>query len=165
MKLIQNLTLFAFCLSFSTVFCRTFEQDAGAGLADVFLMILFQLLLMASMFTFAWFSLKLFFRDEPELLVMGVFACVQKTIALGIPMISSIYGNDPNEALYSLPLLIWFPMQSVIGALIVPKLAEFISSERKRLGARDEEQSNYMTDVEDPRDRRADRQETGSLSD
>jgi sodium/bile acid cotransporter 7 len=118
-----------------TVFCRTFQEDVGASIVEVLLMILFLFLLMVFLMGLAFYSLKYFFRDEPELQVMGVLGCVFKTVALGIPLINSIYEGDPNEGLYSLPILIWHPMQLVLGSLLVPRLAAFIASERKRIDA------------------------------
>jgi sodium/bile acid cotransporter 7 len=108
-------------------------------------MILFQLLLMVSMQAMAWYLLRIFFEDEPELRVMGVFGSINKTVALGVPLIDSIYGTDPNAGLYTLPLLIWFPMQLVVGSSYVPRLTAFVSSERERLDKLAMELSNDST--------------------
>jgi sodium/bile acid cotransporter 7 len=124
-----------FCLIFIvyTVFCRTFEGDTGVGIGEVFLMILYQFILMVILMIAAWYSLRFLFYDEPELRVMGVFGCVQKTVALGVPLIASVYKGDPNVGIYTLPILIWYPMQLVLGSMLVPRLKAFIQSERKRL--------------------------------
>jgi sodium/bile acid cotransporter 7 len=76
---------------------------------------------------------------------MGVFGCTMKTVALGIPMINSIYENDPNMGLYALPLLIWHPMQLVIGTIMTPRLVAYIEMEEKRLEDEKEEEKrvNY----------------------
>lgn len=127
------------CLVFIvyTVFCRTFEADAGAGLPDVFLMIFFQLVLMLSLMGVSWLSLRQLYRDQPKLRVTGLFAMVMKTVALGIPLINSMYEGDSREGLYSLPILIWHPMQLIIGSLLVPKLTHLIESETERLERED----------------------------
>jgi len=83
--------------------------------------------------TLAWFTLKLFFRNEPELRVMGLYGCTHKTVAMGIPMITAIYEGNPNLGLYTLPLLVWHPTQLVIGSALAPKLVKFVESERERL--------------------------------
>ena len=142
-----------YCLVFIvyTVFCRTFEEDAGAGVRDTFLMILFQFLLMVALMVVAWYSLQFLFHDEPELRVMGLFGCVQKTVALGVPLISSIYEGDANEGLYTLPILIWHPMQLVLGSLLVPRLSRFIQEERERLKeASPESDRTVAVDIEAP---------------
>jgi len=142
-----------YCLVFIvyTVFCRTFEEDVGAGIGDTFLMILFQFLILILLMGVAWISLRFLFHDEPELIVMGLFGCVQKTVALGVPLISSIYGGDPNEGLYTLPILIWHPMQLVVGSLLVPCLSRFIQEERERLkAAAQESDQTVAVDIEAP---------------
>jgi sodium/bile acid cotransporter 7 len=82
----------------------------------------------------AWFLLKLLFKDEPKLRVMGLFGCTQKTIALGIPLILAIFGKSDNIGMYTLPILIWHPMQLVVGSTLVPRLQKFVATETERLG-------------------------------
>jgi sodium/bile acid cotransporter 7 len=140
------------CLIFIvyTVFCRTFEGNTGVGIGNVFLMCLYQFLLMIILLIGAWYSLKFLFHDEPELRVMGLFGCVQKTVALGVPLIASVYKGDPNEGVYTLPILIWHPMQLILGSMLVPRLKAFIQAERKRLDAMTiENDATVVGDVED----------------
>lgn len=115
-------------------------------------MILFQFLLMVLLMGLAWYMLKFLFHDQPELRVMGVYGCTEKTLSLGIPVISSIYEGNPNEALYTLPILIWHPMQLVVGSLIVSRLAKFVEAENERL--RQEKDTSdvlaVVVDVESP---------------
>jgi sodium/bile acid cotransporter 7 len=118
------------------VFCETFEKDNNdTTLGDVFLMILFQFLFMVAFMLLSWYSLIYFFSNKPKMHVMGIFGCCMKTVALGIPLINSIYEGDPKIGLYALPLLIWHPMQLVIGSLIIPRLTSYIIEEEKRLAA------------------------------
>ena len=108
-----------------TVFCRTFQQSIeGAGIMDIVSMAIFQFTLLCVCTVIAWLALKLLFHDEPRLRVMGIFGCVQKSVAVGIPLIGAIYENDPKLAgLYTLPLLIWHPSQMILGSALVPHLA------------------------------------------
>lgn len=71
-----------FCLVFIvyTVFCRTFEEESQSNVGDIFIMIAVQFALLCSLMVLAWFALKLFFRDEPKLRVMGLFGCTHKTV-------------------------------------------------------------------------------------
>ena len=72
-----------YCLVFIVyaVFCKTFATNKhSSGFGHVFLMILFQFLLLTSLMTLAWYALKVIFRDEPQLRVMGLFGCTQKTV-------------------------------------------------------------------------------------
>ena len=70
---------------------------------------------------------------------MGLFGCTQKTIALGIPLILSIFGGTKYESLYTLPILIWHPMQLVVGSFVVGRLQKFMAEEKERLGITDDD--------------------------
>jgi hypothetical protein len=56
---------------------------------------------------------------------------------MGVPLIGAIYENDPNVGIYVLPILIWYPMQLLIGAFLVPWLQSFVRAEKDRLGIAD----------------------------
>ena len=132
-----------YCLVFIiyTTFCRTFSEERESNIGDIFLMILFQLFLLLTSMVVAWVLLRLLFRDEPELRVMGLFGCTHKTVAVGVPLINAIYGGDPNAGLYTLPLLIWHPMQLMIGSALCPRLKVFVEAEKERLCVVDKEDS------------------------
>lgn len=118
-----------------TVFCRTFDDDeSSSSVGEIFLMIAFQFLLLCTVMVLAWYSLKLFFPDEPTLRVMGLFGCTHKTVAMGIPLINAIYEGNSNIGAYTLPLLIWHPMQLIIGSALAPRLVAFVDAEKERLG-------------------------------
>jgi sodium/bile acid cotransporter 7 len=53
---------------------------------------------------------------------------------MGVPLISAIYEKDPLVGLYTLPLLIWHPMQLVVGSFLAPKLFVWVKAEQERLG-------------------------------
>jgi sodium/bile acid cotransporter 7 len=131
-----------------TVFCTTFAKGESAGIGNVFLMVLFQLLLMILVKILAWNSLKFLFRSEPKICVAGLYACTQKTIALGVPLIASIYQHNPNKGLYTLPILVWHPMQLVVGSLISSRLADFVARESERLGIKEDESADIHTTSE-----------------
>jgi sodium/bile acid cotransporter 7 len=137
---------FALVFIVYTVFCRTFEQEMESNIADIFIMIAVQFCLLCTVMTLAWLSLKLFFRDEPTLRVMGLYGCTHKTVAMGVPLINAIYEKDPLVGLYTLPLLIWFPMQLVLGSFLAPKLYAWVQSEKERLGIVDEDNTKLLCD-------------------
>jgi len=117
-----------------TVFCRTFMEESVSSIGDILLMIACQFIMLSLVMMIAWYGLKMFFSDYPSLRVMGLFGCSFKTIAIGLPLIGAMYENDPNIGLYTLPLLIWHPMQLVISSALVPKLRSFIQAENEKLG-------------------------------
>ncbi|KAL7565450.1 hypothetical protein ACA910_020834 [Epithemia clementina (nom. ined.)] len=117
-----------------TVFCKTFSKDAVSSFGEIFLMIAFVFLFLIFVMTVAWFTMRLLFRDYPEIRIMGLFGCTHKTIALGIPLISAVYEGSPYVGTYTLPLLIWYPMQLIVGSLLVERLRKFKKDELIRLG-------------------------------
>ena len=59
---------------------------------------------------------------------------------MGVPLINAIYANDPLVGLYTLPLLIWHPMQLLVGSFLAPRLAKFVQREHERLGIVDQDE-------------------------
>jgi sodium/bile acid cotransporter 7 len=144
-----------YCLVFIvyTVFCRTFEEGSDSTIGDIFIMILFQCVSICVLMVVAWYSLKLVFPTEPKLRVMGLYGCTHKTVAMGVPLINAIYEGNPAVGLYTLPLLIWHPLQLVIGSFLAPKLAAFVKREQERLGIVEDENGNEVakeTNTEEP---------------
>lgn len=121
-----------------TVFCKTFQSESQIGVAESFIMIGFQILLLSGFMVFSWLILKLLFSAQPKLRVMGLFGCTHKTIAMGVPLINAIYEDDPNIAFYTLPILIWHPMQLIIGTALAPGLSNFVKEEERQLSLKTE---------------------------
>jgi sodium/bile acid cotransporter 7 len=69
---------------------------------------------------------------------MGLFGCTHKTIALGVPLISSLYGKSDLVGTYTLPLLIWYPMQIILGSLLLKRLQNYIATETERVALLEE---------------------------
>lgn len=117
-----------------TVFCRTFSKDSNNTIGDIFLMIVFQFILLIFLMTVSWFLLQFMYPKNPKLRIMGLYGCTHKTVATGIPLINAIYGSNPAVGLFTLPLLVWHPMQLVVGTILAPRLAEYVHREQQRLG-------------------------------
>lgn len=124
-----------YCLVFIvyTVFCKTFKEGSDASAGDIFIMIALQFVMLSFVMVLAWFSLRILFRDEPKLQAMGLFGCTHKTVAMGVPLINAIYESNPLVGLYTLPLLIWHPMQLVIGSAVAPRVAEYVERREEEL--------------------------------
>jgi solute carrier family 10 (sodium/bile acid cotransporter), member 7 len=132
------------------VFAKTFLHEQGTSIGHILLMVLYQFLLMVGLAAIAWYALAFLFRDEPELRVTGMMACVMKTAALGIPIITSMYNDDPKLGLYTLPILIWYPMEIILATMMAPVFTAFVTNERVRLNKNDQESDTQITDVEAP---------------
>lgn len=124
-----------YCLVFIvyTVFCKTFYNGSDANAGDVFLMIALQFVMLSLVMVLAWTCLKLLFRNEPKLQAMGLFGCTHKTVAMGVPLINAIYEDNPMVGLYTLPLLIWHPMQLVLGTAVAPRVAAYVERREEEL--------------------------------
>jgi len=131
-----------YCLVFIiyTVFCKTFSEDNNTTAKDALVMISFVFLLLTSMMIVAWFGLKICFPTQPKLRVMGLFGCTHKSVAMGVPLINAIYEDNPLVGFYTLPLLVWHPMQLVIGSFLAPRLSKFVKAEEERLNVNNHEE-------------------------
>mmetsp|Transcript_608 Transcript_608/g.822 ORF Transcript_608/g.822 Transcript_608/m.822 type:complete len:325 (-) Transcript_608:53-1027(-) len=118
-----------------TVFCKTFDGNTDASLQDGIVMVALVFIVLCLLMSLSWFALGLPFTygNSPKLRVMGLFGCTHKTVAMGVPLINAIYEDNVNVGLYTLPLLVWHPMQLLIGTSISSKLAAFVEREEKRL--------------------------------
>jgi sodium/bile acid cotransporter 7 len=125
-----------------TVFCKTFSTEPVSTLGEIFLMILFQLVLLLVTMTLAWFSLSCMTHDAPKTRVMGLFGCTHKTIGLGVPLINSLYGENALVGTYTLPLLIWYPLQVILGSLLLKRLQNYIATDMERLALLEEREDH-----------------------
>jgi len=128
-----------------TVFCDTFASGSNTSVGDIFIMVAFQFILLAGVMVLSWYFLKLLFPRKPKLRVMGLFGCTHKTVAMGIPLINALYNTNPDIGLYTLPLLIWHPMQLLLGSFLSPYLAAFVQREQARLGIADDQNDSDAT--------------------
>jgi solute carrier family 10 (sodium/bile acid cotransporter), member 7 len=118
-----------------TIFCSTFQKGNKVPAGSIVVVIAVQLGMLSLMMLLAWYLLKFLFPTEPRLRVTGLFCCTFKTVSLGVPLINSMYEGNVNLALYILPLLIWNPLQLLIGSFLSPILRRFVQSEMERLAA------------------------------
>jgi len=126
-----------------TIFCLTFADDSrDTHLGDIFILIATILVLLIFLMALAWGTFHVFFHDEPKLRITALFAATHKTISIGVPLITTMYDGDPNVGLYTVPLIIWYTMQLVLGTALCPKLKTWAHSEQKRLGLPDDEASD-----------------------
>ena len=108
-------------------------------------MIALQFLMLCVVMILAWTCLRLLFRNEPKLQAMGLFGCTHKTVAMGVPLINAIYESNPSVGLYTLPLLIWHPMQLVVGSFVAPYINAYVKRREEVLQKeKSEDEKNEM---------------------
>ncbi|KAG7338148.1 bile acid:sodium symporter [Nitzschia inconspicua] len=137
-----------------TVFCETFtanmesdDDTTKVTIVDIVVMVVVEFGCLVGLMLLAWISLRVLFRNEPRLRVMGLFGCTHKTVAMGIPLINAIYEDDAFIGLITLPLLIWHTMQLILGSFLAPKLAAWVVKEEERLGISDDNNDNDDNNV------------------
>jgi len=109
---------------------------------QIFLMIALQLLMLCVLMALAWICLRVLFRNEPKLQAMGLFGCTNKTLSVGVPLINSMYESNPMVGLYTLPLLIWHPMQLVVGSFVVPYVAAYVKRREEEISLLKEDEKS-----------------------
>ena len=86
-------------------------------------------------------------KSKPKFHATGLFLSISKTMAMGIPLINALYKDHPNLALFTLPLLVWYPLTIVMGILIAPRVSEYVRNEETALRKwQDEKQQAEMMD-------------------
>jgi sodium/bile acid cotransporter 7 len=117
-------------------FSQLFLKGTGTTLLDVAIMIVFQLVIMITSMLWVWMLLRMFFplpKSQPKFHATGLFLSVSKTMPMGIPLINALYKGHPNLALFTLPLLVWYPLTIVMGILIAPKVSEYVQHKESAL--------------------------------
>jgi len=110
-------------------FSQLFLKGTGTTLWDVAVMVAFQLVIMIISMLWVWMLLRTFFplpKSQPKVHATGLFLSVSKTMPMGIPLINALYKGHPNLALFTLPLLVWYPLTIVMGILIAPKVSAYV---------------------------------------
>ncbi|KXZ52329.1 hypothetical protein GPECTOR_10g961 [Gonium pectorale] len=113
-------------------FCNTFHRKIELG-ADSWVPMLF--LEIGMFLTFCVMCLALgtfvplkhiFGLDKPD--AIAILMCGStKTLALGMPLITVLYGKTANAGILSLPLLIYHATQCLLGSLMIKHLKAWVT--------------------------------------
>jgi len=108
-----------------TLFCQT-VLGAGTGTVEALLVtvagviVLHAVLLGLCWWSSRWSSLRL---TRPER-IAALFTATHKTMALGAPLVASAFAGDPLIGLYSLPMVLYHPVQIAVAGVIAGRLAK-----------------------------------------
>ncbi|GFR79730.1 sodium/bile acid cotransporter 7 [Elysia marginata] len=115
-----------------TTFCGTFSRtemslDTLSLVCTVLLMLILlifiQLLLLHS-------SVYIGFDQEDALAIMYVGS--HKNLIIGIPMIDIVFAESPNISLLSIPLLMYNPMQIVLGGMSIEPIRQWLLDQKRK---------------------------------
>eukprot|EP01029_Cantina_marsupialis_P020806 TRINITY_DN490_c0_g2_i3.p1 TRINITY_DN490_c0_g2~~TRINITY_DN490_c0_g2_i3.p1 ORF type:complete len:492 (-),score=145.51 TRINITY_DN490_c0_g2_i3:208-1683(-) len=127
-SLINKLALLVIIYS---AFCEALLTDADIGSVQLISLgggiIAFQLIGLTLVFFLS--GLKIFKLDRADRIVW-IFAGTQKTMAMGIPFINVLFDGHPDKSIFTLPLLIFHPMQLIIGSIVVGFATKWILKEK-----------------------------------
>jgi sodium/bile acid cotransporter 7 len=56
-------------------------------------------------------------QPRPDVVALG-FTCSHKSLTLGMPILMALYGESNDFILYMLPLLVYHPMQIILGSVL-----------------------------------------------
>jgi sodium/bile acid cotransporter 7 len=106
------------------VFCATFTQPMPEGAGhDLAIATLGSVVLHGGLLVLAWWlggrRVLRFTRGDR---IAALMCSTQKTIALGVPMVSILYGHHPQLAWLLLPLICYHPLQLVISGVVAARL-------------------------------------------
>ena len=110
-------------------FSETFSHPVSVRLLDIASVVVciacIQLFLVALVANVAIWGKQ----QRPDVVALG-FTCSHKSLTLGMPILMALYGTKSNFILYSLPLLVYHPMQIILGSILFgPIFKAYINKE------------------------------------
>lgn len=105
-----------FCATFSTAMPSSAGHDLLIALLGV---VLLHLVLLAACWWLTAIGGLGFSRGDR---IAALFCGTQKTLALGVPMLSILYGQHPQLAWLTLPLICYHPLQLVVSGVLATRL-------------------------------------------
>ena len=92
-------------------------ESQGWGMLCVTALLCLVLFFVVNALAFLFVRLELFTQDEKP----AVFFCsTQKALATGVSLANSMFGADPSLGIILLPVIVFHPIQLILGALIIP---------------------------------------------
>ena len=125
----SEMTLLLICWN---AFCNSFTSGLGISLLDV--VGLEMALGLAHLVTLV--LLKNFFssviRASPPDAVAAAFVSSQKTLAMGLPLIKTVFAGSPDLASFCAPIMLLHPTQLLLGSLLVPHWQRWLSEKKSQ---------------------------------
>ncbi|XP_045408041.1 sodium/bile acid cotransporter 7 isoform X1 [Lemur catta] len=116
-----------------TTFCDTFSNpniDLDKFSLVLILVIIFSIQLSFMLLTFI-FSTRNNSGFTPADTVAIIFCSTHKSLTLGIPMLKIVFAGHEHLSLISVPLLIYHPVQILLGSVLVPTIKSWMVSRQK----------------------------------
>lgn len=106
-------------------FINAFQQGIEIELIEFIYILILSLVLKLSFSVFAWYSgnvMKTSFSlaDRKCLIITAT----QKTLALGLPIVTVLFADNPHLALISLPIIAYHTIQLIVDGVLVGQMAQ-----------------------------------------
>eukprot|EP00472_Partenskyella_glossopodia_P001141 CAMPEP_0197542652 /NCGR_PEP_ID=MMETSP1318-20131121/67818_1 /TAXON_ID=552666 /ORGANISM="Partenskyella glossopodia, Strain RCC365" /LENGTH=385 /DNA_ID=CAMNT_0043101929 /DNA_START=549 /DNA_END=1706 /DNA_ORIENTATION=+ len=111
-----------------TTFCSTFTKELNITL-NFFLglvMVLLTLQVTNMLIVKRICKAQNFSRKDS---VAAMFCSVHKSLTLGMPITGIVFEGHPQLAVITIPLLVYHPMQILLGSLLVPTLTKWVAAD------------------------------------
>lgn len=106
-----------------TSFCDSVQGGVWrSGAAPLVISVAASVLLLAVALALTWSAGKLLGFERADR-IAALFCGSKKTLASGVPMARLIFGAQPSLAIVLLPIMIYHPLQLVVGGWLAGKLA------------------------------------------
>uniref|UniRef100_A0A7S3YU58 Sodium/bile acid cotransporter n=1 Tax=Lotharella globosa TaxID=91324 RepID=A0A7S3YU58_9EUKA len=121
-----------------TVFCDTFsgnfEVEIEVLLGLVIFLLLWMIFLIFLVYTLASTAFPSLSRSD---LVAIIFCSTHKSLTLGMPLLKILFGGDPDIsiAVISIPLLIYHPLQILLGSCLIVPMQKWVDKDPQTKGA------------------------------
>lgn len=111
-------------------FCNTFQSGFGVSGSQV-TVLTFTLCLLLTGYKACVFVAARAAGLERKDVVAATFMGSQKTLAFGLPLIKALFGGSPDLVWFCLPVLVYHPLQTLLGSALVPTLRAFVEQAEK----------------------------------
>ncbi|CAG9862787.1 unnamed protein product [Phyllotreta striolata] len=114
-----------------TTFCDTFlVTETGLSAVDVLYTIFSVLLMQISLVLICFNVAKKFdqYYSPPDVIAI-VFCSTHKSLTLGIPILRIMFHGYSHLSQISLPLLVYHPMQIILGGLVAPQIKDWMHAQ------------------------------------
>lgn len=125
---------FMLLLIIYTTFCDMFSQEQSQIKFSTFIVtLIIVILLQASLMYLVLIISSMVNECSPSESIAILFCATHKSLTLGIPILKILYQEDPQLAEISFPLLVYHPMQILLGSLLLSRLRKWIKLEWYKL--------------------------------
>mmetsp|Transcript_82115 Transcript_82115/g.207220 ORF Transcript_82115/g.207220 Transcript_82115/m.207220 type:complete len:378 (+) Transcript_82115:1-1134(+) len=109
-------------------FCNIFSKqlsDYGVEWYHVLLQVLLNVVVHLLVCIVGWVTTP--WASMPDRIAI-FFVAVQKTIVMGLPLLNELFNDDPLRDIYALPLIMYHPVELIVGILAGGRMRRFIET-------------------------------------